>query len=188
MEEIWKDIPNYEGLYQVSNLGEVKSLNYNHQKKSKLLKQKEQKTGYKNVTLCKKGRKKIFLVHRLVAKCFLDNYDDKLQVNHIDGNKKNNKLSNIEMVTASENQKHSYKNNLHKISGNAIIGRKKVKCIELQIEKDSIREMFKFLLNNNYLVKDNRKGLTNAINNNKKFVGLTFEYVNDKEIKNAKKC
>lgn len=187
MQEIWKDIPNYEGLYRVSDLGRVKSLNYNHQKKSKLLKQKEQKTGYKNITLCKNGKKKIFLVHRLVAKCFLNEFDENLQVNHIDGDKRNNKLSNIEMVTASENQKHSYKNNLHKISGNAITGRKKVKCVELQVEKDSIREMFRFLIDNNYLKKDNRKGLINAINNNKKFIGFTFELVKEVDA-NADKC
>lgn len=75
MNEIFKDVPGYEGLYQVSNLGRVKSLHY---QKEKILKPSEQKWGYLNVHLCKNGKRRTFKIHRLVAESFLlnpNNYD-----------------------------------------------------------------------------------------------------------------
>lgn len=109
MEEIWKDIKGYEGLYQVSNLGNVKSLNYNHKNIVKNLKPTLYFKRYKAVSLFNNKKKKVFLVHRLVALTFIPNYENKPFVNHIDGNKFNNKLENLEWVTNSENQKHAHK-------------------------------------------------------------------------------
>lgn len=107
-EEIWKDIPEYEGLYQASNLGNIKSLNYNKTQNSKILKQSTSKIGYKRVQLWKNNKGISFLVHRLVALTFFNDYNENLQVNHKDGNKANNTITNLEMVTAKENQLHSY--------------------------------------------------------------------------------
>ena len=123
MEEIWKDIEGYEGLYQVSNLGRVKSLNRDHQAnsrwgktmkrviKEKLL--KEDKTGrYLRVSLSKNGIKQRFSINRLVAQAFIPNIKNKPQVNHKDGNRDNNQVENLEWCTAKENMQHARSNNL----------------------------------------------------------------------------
>ena len=100
MEEIWKDIPNYNG-YQVSNLGRVKAL-----KTNKILKLNRTRTGYFLIRLYKNKKQKAFLIHRIVAQAFIPNPANKSQVNHKDGNKANNCINNLEWCTISENQKH----------------------------------------------------------------------------------
>ena len=108
--EIWKDIEGYGGLYQVSNLGRVKSLNYNRTKKEKILKPRSNKDGYLNVNLYKEGRMKTCLVHRLVAKAFIPNPDNKSQVNHRDEDKTNNCVDNLEWMTRRENINYGTRN------------------------------------------------------------------------------
>ena len=112
MKEIWKDIAEYKGLYQISNLGNVKSLNYNHTKKPKLLTLKHHHSGYVMVVLCNDYGNKNCNIHTLVARAFIPNPENKPYVNHIDGNKANNCVSNLEWVTAKENTSHAIKNNL----------------------------------------------------------------------------
>lgn len=106
MEEIWKDIEGYEGLYQVSNLGKVVSLRFNPPKE---IYQTLTNCGYKQVQLYNNGKKKQIGVHVLVAKAFVDGYKDGLEVNHKDLNKINNTYFNLEWVTRSENQQHQFK-------------------------------------------------------------------------------
>jgi len=110
-EEVWKDIPNYEGLYQVSNLGRVKSLprKTNNQYCNGLIMKAHNSYGYLKLQLKKNNNYKWFFIHRLVAQAFLNNYSDALQVNHKNGIKNDNKVENLEMVTASQNQLHSYR-------------------------------------------------------------------------------
>ena len=126
-KEIWKDIPEYEGLYQASNLGRIKSLDreviqwnrFNNVKiiyKGKVLSTKISNNGYLQCTLTKDGKSKTKLVHRLVAETFLDDFNVKLTVDHIDCNKSNNKIDNLRMVTIKENIQLSYENNLHKLT------------------------------------------------------------------------
>lgn len=111
--EIWKDIKGYEGLYQISNLGRVKS----YKRNNIILKPGKTKRGYMVVSLCsKKSIKKVY-IHRLVAQSFIKNINSFEQVNHIDGDKANNKVDNLEWVSAKDNVIHAYKNNL-------MIGRK----------------------------------------------------------------
>ena len=107
MEEIWKDIAGYEGLYQVSNLGKVRSLRYKNRDETRELYLKPHTRGYLQVELHKNGDRKMFTVHRLVALAFVDGYEEDKQVNHIDENKKNNVSTNLEWVTVSQNVLHS---------------------------------------------------------------------------------
>lgn len=112
MKEIWKDVKNYEGLYQVSNLGNIKSSKREGSAggfiKSLLT------NGYYSVNLWKSGKAKMKRIHRLVCEAFIENTDNKPQINHINGNKLNNRIDNLEWATQSENMKHAYKIGLTK--------------------------------------------------------------------------
>lgn len=108
-KEIWKDILGYERLYQVSNFGRVKSLNYHRMSFEKILKQ-FYKNGYYFVTLVKNKIHISYLVHRLVAQAFIDNPDNLPQVNHKDENKLNNSVDNLEWCDASYNINYGNRN------------------------------------------------------------------------------
>lgn len=124
MSEIWKDIKGYEGFYQVSNLGNVRSVDrvvkhprYGERKeKGRLLKpRKVSKNGrYLTVLLCKNGKQVNHRVHRLVAEAFIPNEYNKREVNHIDGNRENNRADNLEWVTREENMRHAFNTGLAK--------------------------------------------------------------------------
>lgn len=101
MEE-WRDIKNYEGRYQVSNFGRIKSL-----KGSEKILKLDCRRGYPYVVLRKNHNSRGIAVHRLVAKMFIPNPENKAQVNHIDGNKTNNKVENLEWCSPKENVIHS---------------------------------------------------------------------------------
>lgn len=105
MEEIWKDIVGYEGLYKVSNLGNVLSISYNKTNNSKLIKG-SYSNNYHRVGIRLKGKRKWFFTHVLVAKHFCDKYSYQYQVNHIDGNTLNNNFNNLEWVSQIENHSH----------------------------------------------------------------------------------
>jgi hypothetical protein len=113
--EIWKDIPGYEGRYQASTFGRIKSLaritNNQHCKTDSILKQ-SYSNGYMVVTLHKPSIKVNKSVHRIILDTFEDNPDNKPEVNHKDGIKYNNKLSNLEWATSQENMIHAYKTGL----------------------------------------------------------------------------
>lgn len=111
--ELWKEVEGYEGIYEVSSLGRIRSLDRqkaegrgNYKRKGRVL-QPSTADRYAVVTLCRGGRSKYHLLHRLVAKAFIPNPDAKPYVNHIDGNVLNNKVDNLEWVTNAENQNHS---------------------------------------------------------------------------------
>lgn len=118
---MWKDIKDFEGLYQISDRGEVKSLSRSvkgpygsvHTLKEKLLKPWDA-GGYNRVTLRKDGRESFVAVHRLVATAFIDNPNHLRVVNHKNGNKKDNRVENLEWCTDTENQLHSFKLGLSK--------------------------------------------------------------------------
>jgi len=115
-KEEWRDIKGYEGIYKISNKGNVKSLcrisRHGRFIKEKILKPAKDKDGYILVTLCKNGRQKTSKVHRLVCCAFVNNIDNKPCVNHKNGIKNDNTVDNLEWVTIKENTQHSYDNNL----------------------------------------------------------------------------
>ena len=126
MSEIWKDIEGYEGIYQVSNIGRIKSFDRmvsnkgkpyiikgkimaQYVRRSKNLKQGD---GYFAVGLRKEKKQKGYFVHRIIALAFIPNPLNKPTVNHKDGNKLNNNINNLEWATHQENTKHAWKNGL----------------------------------------------------------------------------
>lgn len=104
-----KDIPGWEGLYACTTTGEIWSY-----RRQKFLSPSKSKRGYLHIVLYKNKKRYDYRIHRLVAMTFLDNPENKEQVNHIDGNKINNYLSNLEWVTPEENIQHAKDNHLFK--------------------------------------------------------------------------
>ena len=113
-EEVWKDIRGYEGYYQISNLGKVRSLlrtfickdGKSQTNPMVILKHCVHKDGYHLVGLTKNNKQRQALVHRLVAEAFIFNPDNKPEVNHISGDKNDNSVFNLEWVSRSENMRH----------------------------------------------------------------------------------
>lgn len=116
--EVWRDIPleEFSGRYQVSSLGRIRSLDYycktsrgdSHRLvKGRIRKLTKQKSGYMMIGVCVNKKNKNYLVHRIVAFAFLQEIEGKDQINHIDENKKNNRVSNLEWCTAHENLIHN---------------------------------------------------------------------------------
>ena len=103
MKEIWKDIKGYEGLYQVSNWGNVKSTQYYHGTYERTLKPTKDKDGYLQVILYKDGKRKMHRIHRTVAEAFIPNPDNLPQINHRDENPSNNRVDNIEWCDCKYN-------------------------------------------------------------------------------------
>lgn len=109
MTELWKDIDGYEGLYQVSNLGNVRSLKWRRTKTIKNLCLKRHNKGYLQVGLTKDNVSKMYLVHRLVAQAFMENPNNYECINHKDENKQNNIVENLEWCTKAYNNQYSRK-------------------------------------------------------------------------------
>lgn len=103
--EIWKDVLGWEGIYLVSNLGRIKSFSW-RQYKGNILKPQNQR-GYRSVTLSHNGQHKMMMIHRIVANAFIPNPENKPTVNHIDTNRQNNIVSNLEWATSKEQIRHA---------------------------------------------------------------------------------
>ena len=180
MEEVWKFIPGYENYYKVSNFGNFESVerwikderteNGLRLYPAKKLKTETTKDNYQRIVLMKDGIKKRYMCHRLVAETFLEHKEGKDIVNHIDGNKSNNNVQNLEWCTHKENTKHAWETGLCKphyyCSSN-----KMVKCIETNEVFISISEAAR-------AIKRSTASLQNAIKRNGKCAGLTFVKVN----------
>lgn len=113
--EIWKSVKGFEGIYEISNFGNLKS--FKKEKNGYILSNVNKKKGYVSVILKSKELKKSTRIHRLVAETFLENPENKSQVNHINGIKNDNRLVNLEWCTSSENVNHSIRMNENQLNG-----------------------------------------------------------------------
>lgn len=122
MNEIWKDIPGYENIYQASNLGNIRThidkVTYTEKRgfrkwEQRILKQKRTKDKCHRVCLWKDGKEKTLLVHRLVAMAFIPNPDNLATINHKDGNRDNNIVSNLEWMSLADNIRHGFETGLY---------------------------------------------------------------------------
>lgn len=153
--EIWKNVVGYEGLYHVSDFGNVKRLEQRRSNiltrgisiyKEKTLKPTLYSNGYLFVDLCKNGTKKSTSIHRIVAISFIQNPENKPQVNHKNGIKTDNRLENLEWNTMSENQKHSIDTGLRHTMGEKNSQSKLTEKDILSILNDN--RPYKFISNN----------------------------------------
>ena len=170
MKEIWKDIKNYEGLYQISNLGRIKSLRtFNsftktYYNREKILKGKIDTNGYVMVCLCKENKKYI-RVHRLVAETFIPNFKNYPIINHKDENKKNNRVDNLEWCTYTYNNSYGTKNN------NICKA-----IIQYDLEGNYINE-YKSIMEASRKLKINHSGIVQALKRkNNKAYGYLWKY------------
>ena len=134
MEE-WRDAKEYEGKYQVSNTGKVKSLNYRNTGKEKIMKPQDNGKGYLFVQLCKDGKVKNCRINRLVAQAFLPNPNNLPEVNHKNEDKTDNRVENLEWCTTQYNVEYS--------QGKAVIGINKISglIVEFPSAKEASRQM-----------------------------------------------
>jgi hypothetical protein len=165
--ENWKNVVGYEGRYQVSDLGNIKSMPKPRCSKVKILKNIPLKAGYLTVDLGNGQKIKRYLVHRLVATAFIENPLNKEQVNHIDGNKSNNNVCNLEWNTRSENQLHSIKTGLRSAKGEKNSQSKLTNDIVIEIYNNNSKYK---VIANKYNVS---KSLICGIKNNKLWTHIT---------------
>lgn len=153
-KEIWKDVVGYEGYYDVSNLGRVRSVDRfvsnmfgtNTLRKSKLKKLKDQ-NRYKRVGLNKDGKKKLFLVHRLVAEAFIPNPNNLPEINHIDENPSNNNVSNLEWCSRDYNLNYGTR-------GERISDKNKISLIGKNINNPSLsKAVLQFTLDGEFVAE-----------------------------------
>lgn len=141
-EELWKDIPNYEGIYQASNLGRIKSLEridaLGHRLKEKILKPLIRSIGYYQVALWKNSKVRFYLVHRLVWEAFNGQIPENMQVNHINEIKTDNRLSNLNLMTAKENTNWGSRN--ERSAKKQINGKKSKPVLQFDLNDNFIKE------------------------------------------------
>lgn len=178
INEIWKEIPGYEGYFEVSNLGNFRSKDRMVKYKNnglrkypgKPLKVEQMQDGYQRIVLMKEAIKKRYMCHRLVALTFIPNPNNYPQVNHIDGVRNNNCIDNLEWCTQSQNELHSVR-----VLGKSMKGKtnsKPVYCKELDKNFKSMKQAIEYLGNHACI-----EGLKKAINANRLYHGYTFSFI-----------
>ena len=179
--EVWRDIPGYEGLYQVSNSGHVKSMKRkyfnsgigrDYCKAEKILTPRENKKrfGYFELSLHKDGKEKRFKLHRLVALAFVPNPNNYPQVNHIDGNKGNNSVENLEWCSCKYNINHALKTGL----ANKEYRMTRLQCVDTG-------EIFRSVVYASNALNCDRSSIFKSMRKNKPLKGHTFRRLSNEE-------
>lgn len=168
MTEIWKDVKGFEGLYRVSNTGKVLSLPRNGTNGG-IRKQSIDKDGYKQIILFKDNKKYYKRVHRLVAEAFIPNLKEKPEINHLNNNRKDNRVENLEWCTNKENLEYSHKQKRQRINAKPIKAINK--DLNLVLYFKSEREASRFLSIKQYKI-------SRYLNNKNELKGWNFEYAN----------
>ena len=159
MKEEWKPVKGYEGLYEVSNMGKVKSLNYNRTGKEGIMEPHVNGYGYLRVKLCKDGKKKWYMINRLVAQAFISNPDNLPEVNHKDEDKTNNCVENLEWCSKLYNANYGTRNKRisEKMTNNSKLSKPVIsinKVSGLIVEFPSTREAERMTgINHNNIIK-----------------------------------
>ena len=140
--EEWKDIPGFEGFYQASNMGRIKSLEridaLGHRLKEKILKPKLISNGYYQVDLCKNSKVRHYMVHRLVYEAFNSSIPEGLQVNHVNEIKTDNRLENLNLMTCKENVNWGTRN--ERIAKKQINGKKSKSVLQYDLNDNLVKE------------------------------------------------
>lgn len=177
MKEVWKDIPGFDGFYQVSNLGRVRSTGgwCGTAKRKPLIRSISlTKDGYEKVRLIYKEIDVTRRIHRLVAELFVPNPDGKPTVNHIDGNKRNNNASNLEWADRHEQLYHAYAHGLKKPIGGPESKNAKLTADQVrEIRQTYVRQSKEF----GTVALSKKYGVTNRV------IGLVVRGLTYKEIK-----
>lgn len=153
MSEIWKDVPGYEGYYQVSNYGRAKRIKP-HNGHAGILKPQRTANGYLKYSFCVNGKIKQLAAHRLVLLAFVGPCPNGLCVNHKDGNRENNRWDNLEYATNSENMIHAH----IMLGASPAKGEDHVRAV---VSRGDVREMRRLYASGNYTQKElgNRYGI-----------------------------
>ena len=178
MNEIWKEIPGYEGYFEVSNLGNFRSMDRMVKYKNnglrkypgKPLKVEQMQDGYQRIVLMKEAVKKRYMCHRLVALTFIENPNNLPQINHKDGVRNNNIVNKLEWCYQIQNTQHSIN-----VLGKTMKGKtnsKPVYCKELDREFKSMKQAIEFLGNHAC-----NEGIKKAIVANRPYHGYTFSFI-----------
>ena len=185
---MFKDIPGFEDYYQVNENGIVKGkdrLVWNGKgyklQTGNIIKQQTNKKGYKLVYLSKKHHKKTCLVHRLVALTFIPNPNNYEQVNHIDCNKSNNNVNNLEWCTNLYNQRHAIANG--RIHRSLNCGKKRIKVMKIDIKSGEILEKYDSIAEAGRINNLNAANINSVCKGLRNFCGgYIWKYVSQKEV------
>lgn len=183
--EIWKDVPEFVGYYQVSNFGRVRRIaNYSNQNSSweltkpKILKCRKHTNGYLRVMFSVNGKHYDRYVHRLVAEVFVENKYGYCEVNHLDGDKTNNNADNLEWCTRSQNNKHAYFTGLRTVKG--CYGSLKKKVAQIDYHTNRIVNIYDSIDSAAKELNCNHSSITNCCTKRyKSSYGMKFRYATD---------
>ena len=182
MDEEWRDISGFNGNYQISNFGRVKSKERvvsnsvrTYVKEEQILRTQTMKSGYKCVVLREAGKKKLLKIHRLVATAFISNPDNLPCVNHIDGNKTNNFVGNLEWCTVEYNNKHAIQNGLKPL----VCGSNVQKIFQLNNAELSINQVFESIAEASRIIGCNESSIYASIIQKRPYKGFYYIREND---------